>query len=71
MTVEHCSEGAGVISRDDLPRAAGAARAVSVFYLRLEHHSPCASLGACFHHMIVVHVGRLLPLVRPRAVMGR
>ena len=62
MAVEHCSDGAGVISRDGLLRAAGCC-SVSGFELRLDHHGPCALLGVCFHRMIVVHVARLLPLV--------
>ena len=70
MAVEHCSDRAGVVSGDYLPRAAGCC-SVSGFDLRLDHHGLCALLGACFHRMIVVHVGRLLPLLLPRAVLGR
>jgi hypothetical protein len=43
MAVEHCSDGAGVVSGDYLPRAAGCC-SVSGFDLRLDHHGLCALL---------------------------
>ena len=70
MAVVLCSDGAGVVSGDYLPRAAGCCSVLG-FDLRLDHHVLCALLGACFHRLFVVNVGRLLPLLRPRAVLGR
>jgi hypothetical protein len=70
MAVVLCSDGAGVVSGDYLPRAAGCCSVLG-FDLRLDLLGLCALLGACFHRLFVVNVGRLLPLLRPRAVLGR